>query len=39
MYFKEKAKKAASNRKFKLGCALKVLGENHLHCFTEAEFI
>ena len=37
MYFKNKAKKAAINEKFKLGCSLKVLGENHLHCFTDAE--
>ncbi|MBI9009939.1 MAG: PIG-L family deacetylase [Tenericutes bacterium] len=39
MYFKEKAKKAAENEKFKLGCALKILGENHLHCFVDAESI
>ncbi len=39
LYFMEKAKKAAANEKFKLGCELKVLGENHLHCFTDAEFI
>lgn len=39
LYFKEKAKKAAADEKFKLGCGLKVLGENHLHCFTDAEFI
>lgn len=39
LYFKQKAKKAAKDKKFKLGCELKVLGENHLHCFTDAEFI
>ncbi|MBI9101442.1 MAG: PIG-L family deacetylase [Spirochaetales bacterium] len=39
LYFKQKAKKAAADKKFKLGCELKILGENHLHCFTDAEFI
>lgn len=39
MYFKETAKKVAADEKFKLGCALKILGENHLHCFTDAEKI
>jgi LmbE family N-acetylglucosaminyl deacetylase len=39
LYFKNKAKKAAANEKFKLGCELKVLGQNHLHCFTDAESI
>lgn len=37
LYFKQQAKKAASNEKFKLGCALKIMGENHMHCFTAAE--
>jgi LmbE family N-acetylglucosaminyl deacetylase len=37
LYFTQKAKKAAVNEKFKLGCELKILGENHLHCFTDAE--
>lgn len=37
LYFKQKAKDAAKNQKFKLGCALKIMGENHMHCFTDAE--
>lgn len=37
IYLKNNAKKAAENEKFKLGAAIKVLGENHLHCFTDAE--
>lgn len=39
LYFKHKAKKAAEKEKFKLGCSLKVLGQNHLHCFVDAENI
>lgn len=37
MYFKQKAKKDAINEKFKLGCSLKILGQNHMHCFPGAE--
>lgn len=37
LYFKQQAKKAAVNEKFKLGCGLKLMGENHMHCFTGAE--
>lgn len=37
LYFKEKAKDAAKESKFKLGCELKILGQNHMHCFTGAE--
>lgn len=37
LYFKEKAKKAAKDKKFKLGCGLKIMGQNHMHCFTDAE--
>jgi LmbE family N-acetylglucosaminyl deacetylase len=39
LYFKQKAKKDAKNESFQLGCALKILGENHLHCFVDAENI
>ena len=37
IYFKNKAKEVATNEKFKLGCALKVLGQNHMHCYVDAE--
>lgn len=37
LYFKEKAKKAAKNEKFKLGCGFKVLAPVHIHCFPDAE--
>ncbi|XFA99632.1 PIG-L deacetylase family protein [Candidatus Izemoplasma sp. B36] len=37
IYFKDKAKKAAINEKYKLGAQLKILGQNHLHCFVDAE--
>lgn len=37
IYFKNIAKKAAENEKFKLGCALKILGQNHMHCYVDAE--
>lgn len=37
LYFKHKAKTAAVNEKFKLGCQIKVLGQNHLHCYVDAE--
>ena len=39
LYFKQKSKKAAHDKKFKLGCELKIMGQNHLHCFTDAEFV
>lgn len=39
IYFKDKAKKAALNEKFKLGAQLKIMGQNHLHCFVDAENI
>jgi len=37
VYFKQKAKEDAANEKFKLGCGLKILGQNHMHCFPNAE--